>query len=282
MRDIPQFQFPDSCKTDKQKFAYISGKIEKEFKLIMEGNLTVTTHKIRMGEYFIGLKKSVKKNKKKWLKALRKWFPYIDKQLIQRCMRMAKRIDIDAFPAIGHLPQSHILDMIQHGKNQTVDQFLSDHGVDPEPKITDAKSIGMFRSEVNNMMVKVIKHPGFTFVEDEYDKSRSDKWARRQQRIDELKWLRRKEKLAKKKAKARGEKVDEDVSVARISRATRTLTQGLRQCVKMGDIEHARVEMAMDLMDFKELEELSGLLDQIFDDFDWIDAMHLTPAEIDL
>ncbi|BBO72720.1 hypothetical protein DSCW_01370 [Desulfosarcina widdelii] len=261
MRDIPSIKFPDGCKTDKQKFEYVSGKIQKEFKLIMEGNLAKTAHKIRMGEHFLGLKKSVKQNKKKWLKALNKWFPYIDKQLIQRCMRMAKRIDIEAFPAIGYLPQCHILDIIIHStKKQTVDQFLKNHGVDPKPDITDAKSIGMFRLEVNDMLVEVIKRPGFTYVEDDYNNSKSDKWARRQQRIDERKWIRRKEKLAKKKAKASGESVDDDISVVRIKSATRTLTQGLQQYLKKGDIDHAREAMAKDEIYFHELELLSGLL----------------------
>lgn len=113
---------------------------------------------IKQGRNFIGLKKLLKKKKINFQAYNKKNFPHLLPETIQRYMKLAKYVDLKAFPTLSILSQNQLKLLIIHNNKTDVGEYLegNDFNLDFDPK--DLKKSADFKTKVDDL-IKYKKKP---------------------------------------------------------------------------------------------------------------------------
>jgi hypothetical protein len=138
----------------KQKAARLIKKIEIKYSEYVEIETSAAERAIRLGSLLIELKEIVKMDKRiKWTSFIRKKLPFLSIRTIQRYMKMSKKVDLESCPALAYLGQVRLCELIKlTDKENTVNDFLEDKGIETEIDFDDENAISSFRKDVDNLL----------------------------------------------------------------------------------------------------------------------------------
>jgi len=155
MKKIRKMKIPEKYNTLSKKLNYIGKKIDRRYDKVQRSGATATRWKVEMGEYFINAKKIVKEHKGKWEYHLARRFSYIGQRTVERCMDLARHVDLEKYPALAFLSQECLTDIITYRKKSSVGAVLKKHGVDASRSLDGRDSIGIFKKEAEAVLEKL-------------------------------------------------------------------------------------------------------------------------------
>jgi hypothetical protein len=114
-----------------------------------------TSHAIKIGQVLVFAEQLVRQRGKKrgtWAEYRRRYFPRAERKA-QRCMRLARHIDVRHFPVLASMDQERLFRLIKlAGKNQDVGTFLEGQGIDLDLDIKDQEAIRQLKAEISRLV----------------------------------------------------------------------------------------------------------------------------------
>jgi hypothetical protein len=155
-KKLNQFKIPKDCKTYDEKIEFMIEEIEDAYEDCGRTEKTAVEHAVRLGRWCIIFKKLVKKHKKgKWEETMKNHLPHLSIRTVQRYMKLAWRVDLEAYPVLAFLGQTRLYALIGLTGKTKIHEFLLENDVDIEIDLAeeDAKDrLHGFRLEVEELM----------------------------------------------------------------------------------------------------------------------------------
>ena len=140
---------PKEYKTREDKIDYVTDQIQEILPKLDAVEKKGTEYAVQLGQWYMSLKELVKEEKKtKWEDFVKEAFPHVSIRTIQRHMKIAEKVNLNAAPALAFLGQTRLYELAYLAGEDNVFEFLEDHDIEVQIDLEDEDSINSFKHKV--------------------------------------------------------------------------------------------------------------------------------------
>jgi len=176
MKKYNKVKIPSEHKTYDQKVEFLIEEIEEAYEECVALEKTAVERAIRLGTWCNTFKAVVRKHKKgKWQEVIGKHLPHLSIRTVQRYMKLARKVDLDEYPALAFLGQTWLYQLMEFAGKTKVHEFLAKNDIDFEVDIEEEDSIDDFKLEVEELIERLkAAKPGKKQKEDQESDEEED------------------------------------------------------------------------------------------------------------
>jgi hypothetical protein len=141
----------------RKRIAQLVKEINETYlKFELYGRRTVESA-LKLGGLFLDLQKDIRKAGRKWMEYFAETFANIDIRTMQRCMRLAKRFDLEETPSLVVLNQTKLHELDHAAGEVPILKFLEEHNLPTKVDTEDGQEVNELRDNIESAIEKARK-----------------------------------------------------------------------------------------------------------------------------
>ena len=154
VEDYMDFTIPEDLNTLDEKVGYVKKKINTAFKLSANDNNKDNIIKWEwiIGKWFNELKLITKGNKGLFGRLVKKYYPQLSDNRREWLMKLANKINIKQYPALGFLDKNRLVALIQIAEDKCVKKMLNKNKITMNINVNSSRRVNEFKNNIDSFI----------------------------------------------------------------------------------------------------------------------------------